>query len=192
MERVYLPLTREQAAGLCAGDGVYLCGDLYTARDAAHQRLIELLAAGKPLPFPLADALIYYMGPSPAPPGRVTGAAGPTTSYRMDGFAPALMAGGLRGMIGKGRRSGAVIEAIKRYGGVYFGAVGGAGALLSERITASEVIAFEDLGAEAVRRLTVEDFPVTVVIDCRGRDLYDTGRRAYLAFARGLGRGAAE
>ncbi|MDR1618375.1 MAG: Fe-S-containing hydro-lyase, partial [Treponema sp.] len=168
VNRIRLPLTREKAAALSAGDRVYLSGALYTARDAAHKRMMELLDAGKPLPFPAGDAVIYYAGPAPAAPGQVTGSAGPTTSYRMDPYTPRLLALGLRGMIGKGERSPEVAEAITQAGAVYFGALGGAGALLSRRIKAAEPVAFEDLGTEAIRRLTVEDFPVTVVIDSRG------------------------
>jgi fumarate hydratase subunit beta len=180
--RLNLPLlNREEARSLSAGDLVYLSGEIYAARDAAHRRFLEFLDAGKPLPFPLKGAVIYYMGPSPAPPGRVIGSAGPTTSYRMDAYTPALLAQGLGAMIGKGRRSPQTAEAIQRAGAVYFGAIGGAGALLSERIKAAAVIAFDDLGAEAVRRLWVEDFPVTVIIDSRGQDLYETGPQAYLA-----------
>jgi fumarate hydratase subunit beta len=178
--RLVLPLTREKAAALSAGDRIYLSGVIYTARDAAHKRLVELLDAGKPLPFPIKDTVIYYAGPTPAAPGQVIGSAGPTTSYRMDAYAPRLLELGLRGMIGKGKRSAEVIAAIQKAGAIYFGALGGAGALLSRRIKAAEVIAFEDLGTEAIRRLTVEDFPVTVVIDSGGNNLYETGREAYL------------
>jgi fumarate hydratase subunit beta len=177
---ITLPLTREKAAAISAGDFVYLSGIIYTARDAAHKRLVELLDQGKPLPFPVENAVIYYVGPSPAGPGQIIGAAGPTTSYRMDAYTPQLLSLGLRGMIGKGKRSAEVIDAMKKAGAVYFGAIGGAGALLAERIKACEIIAFEDLGAEAVRRLTVEDFPVTAIIDSRGNNLYETGPAAYL------------
>ncbi|MDR0623783.1 MAG: Fe-S-containing hydro-lyase [Treponema sp.] len=178
--RLFLPLTREKAAALSAGDQVYISGVIYTARDAAHKRLVDLLDAGKPLPFPMEDAVIYYVGPTPAGPGQVIGSAGPTTSYRMDAYTPRLLELGLRGMIGKGKRSAGVIGAIRKAGAVYFGALGGAGALLSQRIKAAEVIAFEDLGTEAIRRLRVEEFPVTVVIDSGGNNLYETGREAYL------------
>jgi fumarate hydratase subunit beta len=180
-----LPLTREKAAALSAGDQVYVSGVIYTARDAAHKRLLEFLDAGKPLPFPMEDAVIYYAGPTPAAPGQVIGSAGPTTSYRMDAYAPRLLELGLRGMIGKGKRSAEVIAAMQKAGAVYFGALGGAGALLSLRIKRAEVIAFADLGAEAIRRLTVEEFPAVVVIDSRGNNLYETGREEYLrpAFA---------
>jgi fumarate hydratase subunit beta len=178
--RIALPLTRAKAAELNAGDTVYLSGLIYTARDAAHKRFIEFLDAGKSLPFPVEDACIYYAGPSPAAPGQVIGSVGPTTSYRMDAYAPRLLGLGLRGMIGKGKRSGEVVAAMEAAGAVYFGAIGGAGALLASRVKECEVIAFEDLGPEALRRLRVEDFPVVVVIDSRGRNLYELGREAYL------------
>ncbi|MDR0598766.1 MAG: Fe-S-containing hydro-lyase [Treponema sp.] len=177
--RITLPLTREKAAGIAAGDVVYLSGEIYTARDAAHRRLVEALDAGRPLPFPLEDAVIYYCGPSPAPPGAVIGSAGPTTSGRVDAYTPRLLSLGLRGMIGKGARSEEVIAAMVKAGAVYFAAIGGAGALLARAVTAAEVIAFEDLGPEAVRRLTVRDFPVTAVIDRRGGNLYVSGPEAY-------------
>ncbi|MDR1444743.1 MAG: Fe-S-containing hydro-lyase [Treponema sp.] len=177
---IELPLTREKAALLQAGDTVLLSGIIYTARDAAHKRLDALLDEGKPLPFPLEDACMYYTGPSPAAPGRVIGSAGPTTSYRMDAWAPRLLMLGLRGMIGKGERSDEVIRAMKWAGAVYLGAIGGAGALLSNRITASQIIAFEDLGTEAIRRLSIKDFPATVIIDSRGENLYRLGRHNYL------------
>jgi fumarate hydratase subunit beta len=180
IHHIELPLTREKAAESAAGDQVYVSGVLYTARDAAHRRLMELLDAGKALPFPLEDAVIYYAGPSPAAPGQVIGSAGPTSSYRMDAYAPRLLVLGLRGMIGKGQRSAEVVQAIQRAGAVYFAALGGAGALLAERIKAAEIIAFEDLGTEAIRRLRVEDFPLTAVIDSRGNNLYRTGREEYL------------
>lgn len=181
MEHVMtLPLTTEKARMLRAGDQVLLSGTLYTARDAAHERMEESLKAGKELPFDLRDAVIYYMGPSPAAPGQVIGSAGPTTAGRMDRWAPEMIRLGARGMIGKGKRSLEVIEAIRTYQGVYFGAVGGAGALLSKRILECKVIAYEDLGPETIRKLTVKDFPVTVIIDCEGNDLYEIGRRKYL------------
>lgn len=178
---IRLPLTKEKAALLKSGDCVYLTGVLYTARDAAHKRLLALLEEGKPLPFPMEDSVLYYVGPTPEKPGQVIGSAGPTTSYRMDAYAPALIDRGLTGMIGKGKRSPEVKDAIRRSGAVYFGALGGAGALLSCCVKEAEVIAFEDLGPEAVRRLVVEEFPVIVVIDSTGSDLYETGRAAYLA-----------
>ena len=170
--KITTPLTKETAKSLKAGDIVSLTGVVYAARDAAHKRMSEALAEGKDLPFNLADTVIYYLGPSPAREGQVIGSAGPTTAGRMDKYTPALLAKGLRGMIGKGRRSDAVVEAMKENGAVYFAAVGGAGALLSKHITKSEVLAYEDLGTEAIRRLYVEDFPVIVVIDSEGNDLY--------------------
>jgi fumarate hydratase subunit beta len=189
--RINLPLTREKAAAITAGDSVYLSGCIYTARDAAHRRFIELLDAGAPLPFPVEDAILYYVGPTPARPGGITGSAGPTTSYRMDPYTPRLLEMGLRGMIGKGDRSAAVAAAITRAGAVYFGAIGGAGALLAERIRRAEPVAFPDLGPEAVLRLWVEDFPVTAVIDSRGNNLYRLGREAYREWAARRPRGGA-
>lgn len=180
MKKLTVPFTREQARQLKAGESVLLSGVIYTARDAAHKRLTELLAEGKPLPFDVKDATIYYVGPTPAKPDQVIGSAGPTTSYRMDAYSPAMIAAGETGMIGKGKRGPAVVDAMKTYGAVYFGAIGGAGALLSQCIVKSELVAYEDLGAEAVRRLEVRDFPVTVVIDAEGNNLYETGRAAYL------------
>jgi fumarate hydratase subunit beta len=180
IRRITLPLTREKAAGIAAGDMVLLSGVLYTARDAAHKRLVGILDRGEALPFPIEDACLYYLGPSPAAPGQIIGSAGPTTSYRMDPYTPRLLGLGLRGMIGKGQRSAEVIDAIKKAGAVYFGAIGGAGALLAQRIRASDIVAFEDLDSEAVRRLVVEDFPVTAIIDSRGNNLYETGPAAYL------------
>lgn len=178
-ERITLPLTDETVAGLRAGDDVLLCGVIYAGRDAAHKRIVEALDEGRPLPFDLKDQTIYYMGPSPAKPGQVIGSAGPTTSGRMDSYSPRLMAEGLKGMIGKGMRSPAVKEAMKRYRAVYFAAIGGAGALISKAIKSSEVIAYEELGAEAVLRLEVEDFPVIVVNDIYGGDLYEEGKARY-------------
>lgn len=168
-----VPFNREETMKLKAGDYVYLSGTIYTARDAAHKRMYETLQKGGELPFDLQDNVIYYMGPSPARAGRPIGSAGPTTASRMDKYAPSLLNLGLRGMIGKGRRSDAVIEAIVRDQAVYFAAVGGAGALLSRAIVSSEVIAYDDLGTEAIRRLEIRDFPVIVVIDCEGNNLYD-------------------
>jgi fumarate hydratase subunit beta len=181
--RIRLPLTREKAAAIAAGDLILLSGVLYVARDAAHQRFMAILDRGGSLPFPIEDACLYYMGPSPAAPGQIIGSAGPTTSSRMDPYTPRLLGLGLRGMIGKGKRSAEVIEAMQRAGAVYFGAIGGAGALLAERIRACEPVAFEDLGAEAALRLVVEDFPVTAIIDSRGNNLYETGPAAYLRSA---------
>ena len=175
------PLSPETVRMLQAGDSVTLSGIIYTARDAAHKRLVELVEAGKPLPFEVEGAVIYFVGPTPAPPGHAVGAAGPTTSYRMDAYSPTLIRLGLRGMIGKGKRGEAVVEAMQRYGAVYFGAIGGAGALISQCIRQSEVIAYPDLGAEAIHKFTVERMPLTVVIDSEGRNLYQEGRRTYLA-----------
>ena len=179
MKRITAPLTTEEAAVLRAGDTVLLSGVVYTARDAAHKRMCEALDRGEALPFDMRDAVIYYVGPTPPPPGRVIGSAGPTTSGRMDAYAPRLMDEGLRGMIGKGERSQAVVESMKKNGAVYFAATGGAAALLASRIREAQVIAWEDLGTEAVRRLVVEDFPLTVVIDSRGEDLYRTAPEQY-------------
>ena len=178
---VNLPLTAEKAKQLRAGDTVYLTGEVYTSRDAGHKRMVELLNRGEDLPFDPQDATIYYVGPSPARPGKIIGSAGPTTSGRMDAYAPTLLAQGARGMIGKGARSPEVIEAMKQHTGVYFGAIGGAGALLAKCIKRYELIAWEDLQSEALRRLWVEDMPLVVVIDCEGNDLYAQGRAAYLA-----------
>jgi len=161
---------------------VLLSGVVYTARDAAHLRLIELTEKGAELPFPIENAIIYYVGPTPEKPGHVIGSAGPTSSYRMDVFAPALIAQGLTGMIGKGLRIPEVVAAMKGYGAVYFGAIGGAGALLARCVESCEVVAYEDLGAEAIRRLTVRDMPLTVVIDSEGNNLYNQGRTNYLQF----------
>lgn len=177
---ITLPLTEEIARTLRSGDRVYLTGEVYTSRDAGHKRMCESVVRGEPLPFDPRNATIYYVGPSPARPGQVIGSAGPTTSGRMDAYAPTLLALGARGMIGKGARSAGVVETMKRHCGVYFGAIGGAGALLSKCIKKSELIAYEDLGPEALRKLWVEDMPLTVVIDCEGNDLYEQGRRAYL------------
>ena len=175
------PLTREKLKDLRCGDTVTLTGVIYTARDAAHKRLVELVQAGKPLPFDIQDATIYYVGPTPAKPGQAIGSAGPTTSYRMDAYAPTLIALGETGMIGKGKRSAEVVAAMKEHGAVYFGAIDGAGALLSKCIKKAELVAYEDLGAEAIRRLEVENFPVVVVIDSQGNNLYENGRKDYLA-----------
>ena len=179
-KKITLPLTEDLAQTLRAGDTVYLTGTVYTARDAGHQRMCQALAQGENLPFDPKDATIYYVGPTPAKPGRVIGSAGPTTSGRMDAYAPTLMRVGARGMIGKGARSPEVIEAMKQYSGVYFGAIGGAGALLAKSIKSCELIAYEDLGAEALRKLYVEDMPLIVIIDSLGNNLYATGRNEYL------------
>ncbi len=173
------PLSKEDAAKMKAGDYVYITGTIYTARDAAHKRMYEALQNDQPLPIEMEGNVIYYMGPSPAREGRPIGSAGPTTASRMDKYAPSLLDLGLRGMIGKGKRSKAVKDAIVKNGAVYFAAVGGAGALLSKSILKSEVIAYDDLGTEAIRRLEVKDFPVIVVIDKDGNDLYETAVKAY-------------
>ena len=177
---IKVPLAQEDAQALRAGDYVYLTGTIYTARDAAHKRMYEALAQGEKLPMDMADNVIYYMGPSPAREGRPIGSAGPTTASRMDKYTPSLLDLGLKGMIGKGKRTKEVQEAIVRNGAVYFAAVGGAGALLSRSITSSEVIAYDDLGTEAIRKLTVENFPVIVVIDSEGNNLYETAIANYL------------
>ena len=178
-KHIHTPLTEKKARELRAGDYVYITGTIYTARDAAHKRMQETLAAGECLPIDVKDAIIYYMGPSPAREGRAIGSAGPTTASRMDKYTPSLLELGLKGMIGKGRRTEAVKEAIVRSGAVYFAAVGGAGALLSKAIVSSEVIAFDDLGTEAIRKLQVQDFPVIVVIDSKGNNLYETATEEY-------------
>jgi len=173
------PLDEETVKSLKAGDQVFITGIIYTARDAAHKRLIEALDKGEKLPLDLANQVVYYMGPSPARPGQAIGSAGPTTSGRMDSYAPRLMAAGLKGMIGKGNRSQAVKDAMKEYKAVYFAAIGGAGALISKSIKKAEVIAYEDIGAEAIRRLEVESFPATVINDIYGGDLYEQGKAKY-------------
>ena len=183
MENVKLttPLTREKAKALRAGDSCLISGVIYTARDAAHKRLCQLVAEGKELPLDIRDAIIYFVGPTPAKPGQAIGSAGPTTSYRMDAYSPTLISLGLTGMIGKGKRGPEVVEAMKTHGAVYFGAIGGCGALLGKCIKKAEVVAYDDLGAEAIRRLEVEDFPAIVIIDSQGNNLYETGREAYLS-----------
>jgi len=173
------PLSEEDVASLNIGDRVLISGLIYTARDAAHRRLVELLEAGEKLPLPLPGQIIYYVGPSPAAPGRVIGAAGPTTSYRMDPYAPRLIALGLKGMIGKGKRSREVVDAMMQHKAVYMAAIGGAGAIMARSIKKARVIAYEDLGPEAIRELQVEDLPVIVVNDTRGRDLYVQGQSEY-------------
>lgn len=170
--RINTPLTQEKLRTLKAGDAVLISGTVYTARDAAHKRMIETLEAGEELPFDIKNAVIYYAGPTPAKPGKVIGSCGPTTSGRMDAYAPKLIALGLTGMIGKGGRTEEVVDAMKEYGSVYFGAVGGAGALIAKSVLSAEVVAYEDLGTEAVRKLTVQDFPAVVVIDAGGNNLY--------------------
>ena len=180
MKVLHTPLSREDARALKCGESCLITGAIYTARDAAHKRLCELAAKGEPLPFDIEGAIIYFVGPTPAKPGQVIGSAGPTTSYRMDAYSPTLIALGQTGMIGKGKRGEAVVDAMRRYGAVYLGAIGGLGALLGKCVKKAEVIAYPDLGAEAVRRLEVENFPVVVVIDSEGNNLYELGRRAYL------------
>ncbi len=179
IHRLQAPLTRADIEPLQAGDKVLISGIMYTGRDAAHKRLVDTLKRGEKLPADFDGQVLYYVGPSPASPGRVIGAAGPTTSYRMDPYTPTMLELGLRVMIGKGRRSDEVKAAMAKYGAVYLGAYGGAGALLSQAIKAVEVIAYEDLGPEAIRRLTVEDFPAVVVNDLHGRDLYQEGQQQY-------------
>ena len=177
--RLSPPLSEADVTSLKAGDKVLVSGTIYTGRDAAHKRIVETLAEGGTPPFPLEGAVIFYVGPSPPPPGRVIGAAGPTTSYRMDAYAPTLMGKGLRAMIGKGKRNDEVKEAMAKYKSVYLAAIGGAGALMARCIKEAEVIAYPELGPEAVRRLVVEDMPLFVVNDVHGGDLYQQGRQAY-------------
>lgn len=179
-KHITAPISDEDAKELRAGDYVYITGTIYTARDAAHKRMAEALAAGEPLPIDMKNNIIYYMGPSPAREGRPIGSAGPTTASRMDKYAPDLLDLGLKGMIGKGKRTDAVKAAIVRNGAVYFAAVGGAGALLSKCIKKSEVVAYDDLGTEAIRKMTVENLPVIVVIDSEGHNLYETAVSDYL------------
>ena len=175
------PLTEEKTKNLKAGDSVLLSGILYTGRDAAHKRLIDLLNEGKELPINIKVEVIYYVGPRPAKPGMVIGSAGPTTSYRMDPYAPRLLDLGLKGMIGKGARNQEVIDAIVRNKAVYFGAIGGAAALIGKSIVSSEIVAYEDLGAEAIRKIEVQDMPLVVIIDSEGTNLYETGKEDYLS-----------
>ena len=177
--KIQVPISKEDAKSLSAGDYVYLTGTIYTARDAAHKRMYEALQNGETLPFDIEGNVIYYMGPSPAREGRPIGSAGPTTASRMDKYTPALLELGMRGMIGKGRRTEAVRESMMKNQAVYFAAVGGAGALLSKSILQAEVIAYEDLGTEAIRKLEIKDFPVIVVMDCEGNNLYDMAIEQY-------------
>ncbi|OAA92357.1 Fe-S-containing hydro-lyase [Clostridium ljungdahlii] len=179
-KKITTPLTEEKVKTLKAGDSVLISGTIYTARDAAHKRLVELLDEGKSLPINIKDEIIYYAGPSPAKPGHVIGSAGPTSSYRMDPFAPRLLDIGLKGMIGKGLRSKEVIESMKKNKAVYFAAIGGAAALVAKSIKKAEVVAYEDLDSEAIRKLEVKDLPVIVVIDSEGNNLYESGRKEYL------------
>jgi fumarate hydratase subunit beta len=178
-KRINTPLTDDVVRTLKAGDNVLISGVIYTARDAAHKRLVALIEKGEQLPMDVRGQVIYYVGPCPAKPGMAIGSAGPTTSGRMDPYAPILMENGLKGMIGKGRRSEAVREAMVKHNAVYFAAIGGAGALLSKCVKAAELVAYEDLGPEAIRKLTVEDFPVVVVNDAHGNDLYEQGVKEY-------------
>ena len=178
--KITAPLSREEARKLKSGDSVLISGVIYTSRDAAHKRLCELADKGQELPLDIKDSIIYYVGPTPAKEGQAIGSAGPTTSYRMDAYSPTLIRLGETGMIGKGKRGPEVIAAMKEHGAVYFGAIGGCGALLSKCIKKAEVIAYDDLGAEAIRRLEVEDFPVVVVIDSEGNNLYEKGKADYL------------
>jgi len=177
--RLRPPLSNEDVEKLKIGDRVLISGIIYTGRDAAHKRLIDLLKGGKDLPFDIKGQIIYFVGPTPAKPGQVFGSAGPTTSYRMDAYSPSLIERGLKGMIGKGMRSNTVKEAMKKYKAVYFAATGGAGALLAKRVKKAEIVAYEDLGPEAIRRLEVEDLPVILVNDIFGNDLYIEGERRY-------------
>lgn len=177
--RIEAPLTLDKVKGLKAGDKVLISGVIYTGRDAAHKRMVEGLAEGKELPFDVKDQIIYFVGPTPPKPGQIIGSAGPTTSGRMDAYSPVLIKEGLRGMIGKGLRSAEVIDAMKKYQAIYFGAIGGAGALIAKCIVSAEVIAYPDLGPEAVRRLVVKDLPVIVIIDSEGNNLYESGRAQY-------------
>ena len=179
--KITTPLTQEKVKQLRAGDSCLISGVIYTARDAAHKRLCELVEAGKELPLDVKDSIIYFVGPTPAKPGQAIGSAGPTTSYRMDAYSPTLIQLGLTGMVGKGKRSPEVVDAMKEYGAVYFGAIGGCGALLSKCIKKAEVVAYGDLGPEAIHRLEVEDFPAVVIIDSEGSNLYQSGRANYLA-----------
>ncbi|MBO4297725.1 MAG: Fe-S-containing hydro-lyase [Clostridia bacterium] len=181
VKTIRLPLTQREARTLRAGETVLLSGTIYTGRDAAHKRLIQLLDEGGELPIDVRDQVIYYVGPAPASPGHAVGSAGPTTSYRMDPYAPRLIELGLSGMIGKGKRNQAVIDAMKRYGAVYFGAVGGAAALISRSIKSSEIVCYEDLGSEAIHRFDIENFPVIVLIDSAGGSLYESGPAAFRA-----------
>lgn len=177
--RIHTPLTDEVVASLRAGQKVLISGVIYVARDAAHKRIVEAMDAGAPLPLELQGQILYYMGPAPAKPGQAIGSAGPTTSYRMDPYTPRLLAAGLKGMIGKGNRSQEVKDAIRKYRAVYFAATGGAGALIARAVKKAEVIAYEDLGAEALWKLEVEDFPATVINDIYGGDAYEDGVRQY-------------
>lgn len=181
IKRISTPLTDEKVRDLKAGDSILLSGVIYTARDAAHKRLVELLDEGKELPIDIKDSIIYFVGPSPTKPGYAIGSAGPTTSYRMDAYSPRLLDLGLKGMIGKGKRNKDVIDSMIKNTAVYFGAIGGAAALIARSITKCDIVAYEDLGAEAIRRLEIKDMPLTVVIDSEGNNLYEIGRKEYLS-----------
>ncbi len=179
VKHITTPLTDQVVADLKAGDKVFISGVIYSARDQAHKRLVDMMAKGEKLPIEIEGQVIYFMGPAPAKPGKAIGSAGPTTSYRMDAYSPTLVAAGLKGMIGKGARSQEVVESMKKHCAVYFASIGGAGALIAQSIKEAEVVAFDDLGAEAVRRLVVEDFPCTVAQDCHGDNLYEIGVKEY-------------
>ncbi|WZL72798.1 Fe-S-containing hydro-lyase [Clostridiaceae bacterium 35-E11] len=179
IKKIMTPLTKEKLETLEAGDTVHISGTIYTGRDAAHQRLMDTIQKGETLPFDLKNAIIYYVGPAPAKPGKPIGSAGPTTSYRMDDLTVPLLERGLTGMIGKGSRSTLVIEGMKKHKAVYFAATGGAGALIANAIKKAEIVAYEDLGPEAIRKLEVESFPAIVVIDNKGNNLYETERQKY-------------
>jgi len=179
VKKITTPLSAEVVKDLKAGDTVLITGTIYSARDAAHKRMVETIQKGQEVPIPLKGQIIYFMGPSPARPGKPIGSAGPTTSYRMDPYSPTLIAHGLAGMVGKGARGKEVVEAMKKYGAVYFNATGGAAALISRSIKEAEIVAYDDLGAEAIRRLKVVDFPATVAQDCHGNNLYEQGVAKY-------------
>ncbi|MDM8533153.1 Fe-S-containing hydro-lyase [Clostridiaceae bacterium HSG29] len=179
IKKIQTPLTKEITLSLNAGDSILLSGTIYTGRDQAHKRLVKLIQEGKKLPFELENQVIYYVGPSPTKPGNVIGSAGPTTSYRMDDLTEPLLDLGLKGMIGKGQRNQVVINSIKKNNAIYFAAIGGAGALIANSIKECEIIAFDELGPEAIRKLVVKDMPLTVVIDCKGNNLYDIERKKY-------------
>ncbi|MFA9463431.1 MAG: Fe-S-containing hydro-lyase [Velocimicrobium sp.] len=178
-KQIHTPIDEKIAKSLRAGDAIYITGTIYTARDAAHKRMYECMIEEKEIPFSLKNTIIYYLGPTPAREGQIIGSAGPTTSSRMDKYTPLLLENGLKGMIGKGKRSKEVIDAMKQNNAVYFAAIGGVGALLSKCIKQSEIIAYDDLGTEAIRKLYVEEFPVIVVIDCEGNNLYETEPKKY-------------
>jgi len=180
VKAITTPLKEEDVLDLRAGDAVRISGVMYTARDAAHKRLVDLIDQGKELPFDIEGQMVYFVGPTPAKPGRPIGSAGPTTSYRMDPYSPKLIEHGLRGMLGKGERGIEVVDAMKKYKAVYFAAIGGAGALIAKSIKKAEVIAYEDLGAEAIRRIEVEDFPAVVAQDAHGGNLYVTGKEEFV------------